>query len=201
MKISNLKLRDTDKTASCLVDVDIKFWVEKDIILKRSVQNISMNFTTLVDLDNILRFHVTNVSLDPAKYPDGNLLNYGIGAGLADFDNWVFNNHNVTLPLNLISMFTLKDLKIINHQDYIEVGLTPQFNPAFEYKKFLPQTLPHMATKWSYLREHIDKRGNYSWSYEKPLTHIVYYYATEYEPTGIVKMMMDQFLNMKDQVN
>lgn len=172
-------------------------------MLSISMRDFFVNFTGIVEQDNILKFNVTNATLASINTTYSSIgdfpismmvdfLNFGIKSGLPAFNYWLYNENQVTIPLNLFWMFSLTDLNLVYHDDYIEAGLTPHFNPLFDYK-FVPTPLPNMATKWTWMREHIDERGNYMWNYEQHLPSIVYQYAKMYEPTGLMASMMEKY--------
>ena len=78
--------------------------------------------------------------LDPLLL--GKLLNQGIAVGLPILNAYL-TTVSLPLPTNLFGLFTLSDVTLKYHDNFLEAGLTPTFKPITEdipgvYERFRP---------------------------------------------------------------
>jgi len=158
-RLGNFSMRENDSTLSFTGDLALKFWVEtsdtdKDVAVDLTLQGMRFNFTVLVKPGTTaLQMNVGSASLAGLHVESttfGNLdllllaklLNQGISLGLPVLNTYL-STVSLPLPTELFGLFTLSDLTLKYHDNYLEAGLTPTFKPITEdipgvYERFVP---------------------------------------------------------------
>lgn len=142
-------------------DLGVKFWVmfpnnTKDLAVDITAEDLLANFTILIKKNNQIAMNITTAALKDIEvhsttFGDLNLslitklFNMTFVELIVAFNIWA-NAQSITIPSELFGIFTLSDLNLKYHDDYLEAGLTPTFLPpktdiAGVYEQFVPPLL------------------------------------------------------------
>lgn len=140
----NFLVRQNDDTMSFDADLGIKFWVQfpnntQDLAVDVTAEDLVANFTILIEANNQIAMNITTAALKDIEvhsttFGDLNLsllaklFNYTFEALIVAFNVWA-KLQSITIPSVLFGIFTLSDLTLKYHDDYLEAGLTPTFLP------------------------------------------------------------------------
>lgn len=125
-------------------DLGLKFWVmfpnnTKDLAVDITCEELLANFTILIENENKIAMNITTVALRDIEvhsttFGDLNLslltklFNLTFKELIIAFNIWA-KQQSITIPSQLFGIFTLSDLTLNYHDDYLEAGLTPTFLP------------------------------------------------------------------------
>jgi hypothetical protein len=140
----NFLVRQDDDTMSFDADLGVKFWVQfpnktQDLAVDITAEDLLANFTILIEENNQIAMNITTAALKDIEvhsttFGDLNLsllaklFNYTFEALIVAFNVWA-KLQSITIPSVLFGIFTLSDLTLKYHDDYLEAGLTPTFLP------------------------------------------------------------------------
>ena len=168
--IDKFSVAENDETMSFHADMSVNFWVvEKNGTQSDAVkilcEDFYFNFTVLVEGMEV-KANVTSVSLNTINVTsttfgtvDGKrvaqLLNEGLKYGLPFFNLYI-ESLKLVIPSSLFNnLFRLSDLVVKYHNQFLEAGLTPTFNPPHEGSVWMPKQDP-----WKYDQQ--EPCGGYS---------------------------------------
>lgn len=158
-KAENFTIKENDSTMGFGADLAVKFWVEypnntKDLAVDMVFKNLLTNFTVVIEKENQIAFNITSAALEGVELTPTDfckevkfdlltkLFNLTIKELIVAFNVWA-QVQTVTIPSELFGIFTLSDLTLKYHNEYLEAGLTPTFLPPKEdiegiYEQFVP---------------------------------------------------------------
>ena len=93
------------------------------------------------------------------------LLTRGLSDGLPLLNTWI-QAQPIAIPTKLFGLFSLSDLTLSYHDNYLEAGLTPVFSPPTEnvpglYQKFVPPEKESFSLQSDVFEETINEEDAY----------------------------------------
>jgi len=199
-QVGNFSARESDSTLSFDGAISVNFWVELNDTAKEKAVAIELsenhfNFTILIKEGTTqLAMNVSEVALGGVHVNSttfgaldldllAKLLNEGIQIGLPSLNAYL-GTLMVQIPDELFGIFKLSDLTLKYHDNYLEAGLTPTFEPPSQdipgiYEKFIPLTWEDVSKPTRYttfITEEIDANDNYSYAYSSKFTWFSFFW-------------------------
>ena len=143
MKIDKFSSKENDSTLSFYADAEVAFWVNEANGTKSKAVDMVMsdfffNFTALVDgmtvVANITNVHIQAINITSTTFGkvDLNLVTKllnGLLSITVPIANIYIATQKIIIPDELFGLFTLSDITVKYHDNYLEAGLTPTFVP------------------------------------------------------------------------
>uniref|UniRef100_A0A7S3FUF0 Lipid-binding serum glycoprotein C-terminal domain-containing protein n=1 Tax=Strombidium rassoulzadegani TaxID=1082188 RepID=A0A7S3FUF0_9SPIT len=181
-KLSDFQVKEADQSLGLSSDIDTTFWVEtsnttREAAVVITLSKLDAKVSLTVEDDTQLKVKAQQLKLKEilvksTTFGDLNmtkvtkLVDTIFDDGLIVLNAWL-ETQVISVPTSLFGLFTLSDLTLVYHNDYIEAGLTPTFTPPKNvegvYEKFVPlEVVKNEFDNDQYIfEETIDELDNY----------------------------------------